>query len=180
MWSNGVYLFHTKFSHMIQKFFVRSSFALLFVLAFSGFAQAQFNETIRTGRPGQSINPFTVGRGMLQFQQGYTFDKSETETDANRLMFMNGVRENSTFENVIRYGIMERVEINAAIDYKWNYVRLDNGGTPTSGNQSYLSYEIKHRNILQKFGRYPHRNKMLGRISTAAEVEFLKRADSRF
>ena len=48
------------------------------------------------------------------------------------------------------------------------------------GNQSYLSYEIKHRNILQKFGRYPHRNKMLGRISTAAEVEFLKRADSRF
>ena len=48
------------------------------------------------------------------------------------------------------------------------------------GNQSYLSYEIKHRNILQKFGRYPHRNKMLGRISTAAEVEFLKRADFRF
>ncbi len=48
------------------------------------------------------------------------------------------------------------------------------------GNQNYLNYEIKHRDILQKFGRYPHRNKILGRESTTAEIEFLKRADSRF
>ena len=46
--------------------------------------------------------------------------------------------------------------------------------------QDLLNYEIKHRDILQKFGRYPHRNKVLGRVSTADEVEFLKRTDSRF
>lgn len=47
-------------------------------------------------------------------------------------------------------------------------------------NQNYLNYEIKHRDIVQKFGRYPHKNKMLGRVSTSDEVEFLKRTDSRF
>lgn len=49
-----------------------------------------------------------------------------------------------------------------------------------SGNQDHLNYEIKHRNIIQKFGRYPHRNKILGRVSTAEEIEFLKNPDSGF
>lgn len=122
---------------MIKKLLYRSTFILLFVFAFSGISQAQLNETIRTGRPGQSINPFTTGKGVLQFQQGYVYDKSETETDPNRLIFFDGRSESSTFENVIRYGITERIEINAAIDYKWNYTK------PTdliaAGNQSYLS-----------------------------------------
>ncbi len=49
-----------------------------------------------------------------------------------------------------------------------------------SGNQDHLNFEIKHRNIIQKFGRYPHRNKILGRMSTAEEIEFLKNPDSGF
>ena len=49
-----------------------------------------------------------------------------------------------------------------------------------SGNQDHLNYEIKHRNIIQEFGRYPHRNKILGRVSTAEEIKFLKNPDSGF
>ena len=41
-------------------------------------------------------------------------------------------------------------------------------------------YAIKHRDIIQKFGRFPHRNQILGRISTEEEIEFLKQPGSSF
>ena len=37
-----------------------------------------------------------------------------------------------------------------------------------------LDYEIKHKEIIDRFGRYPHRNKVLERESTPEELEFLK------
>ncbi|MBY0316911.1 MAG: DUF924 domain-containing protein [Bdellovibrionales bacterium] len=43
-----------------------------------------------------------------------------------------------------------------------------------------LDYELKHLAILKKFGRYPHRNSILGRTSTSEELEFLKSPDSSF
>ena len=38
----------------------------------------------------------------------------------------------------------------------------------------------KHRDIVKAFGRFPHRNAILGRESTPEELEFLKRPGSRF
>ena len=38
----------------------------------------------------------------------------------------------------------------------------------------------KHRDIIRRYGRFPHRNGILGRESTPAELEFLKRAGSSF
>ena len=49
-----------------------------------------------------------------------------------------------------------------------------------SGIQKLLEYEIMHKNIIERFGRYPHRNKVLGRASTVEEVEFLKTPGSSF
>jgi uncharacterized protein (DUF924 family) len=43
-----------------------------------------------------------------------------------------------------------------------------------NGNQAHLDFEIKHKEIIENFGRYPHRNKVLGRVSTDKETEFLK------
>lgn len=37
-----------------------------------------------------------------------------------------------------------------------------------------LDFAIKHRDIIRKFGRFPHRNANLGRESTPEELEFLK------
>jgi len=42
------------------------------------------------------------------------------------------------------------------------------------GNPNNLEYELKHKGIIDRFGRYPHRNKILGRESTPEEIEFLK------
>jgi uncharacterized protein (DUF924 family) len=39
---------------------------------------------------------------------------------------------------------------------------------------------LRHLEVLEQFGRYPHRNAVLGRISTDEEIEFLKTADDNW
>lgn len=41
-------------------------------------------------------------------------------------------------------------------------------------------YELRHKDIIDRFGRYPHRNAVLGRESTAEELEFLQQPGSSF
>lgn len=41
------------------------------------------------------------------------------------------------------------------------------------GLEQHLAYEEEHRRVIQRFGRYPHRNAMLERASTAAEDLYL-------
>jgi uncharacterized protein (DUF924 family) len=49
-----------------------------------------------------------------------------------------------------------------------------------NGIPSYFDFEKKHREIIKEFGRYPHRNRILGRASTKEEIEFLKQPGSGF
>lgn len=42
------------------------------------------------------------------------------------------------------------------------------------GNESNLRYEIEHKAIIDRFGRYPSGNEILGRESSSEELEFLK------
>ncbi|HET6721075.1 MAG TPA: DUF924 family protein [Rhodocyclaceae bacterium] len=48
------------------------------------------------------------------------------------------------------------------------------------GMEGNLAFELRHKEIIERFGRYPHRNAALGRISTPAEIEFLKTPGSSF
>jgi uncharacterized protein (DUF924 family) len=41
------------------------------------------------------------------------------------------------------------------------------------GDAAQSEYAIAHRDIVAKFGRFPHRNRLLGRATTLAEQEFL-------
>ena len=43
-----------------------------------------------------------------------------------------------------------------------------------------LDFEKKHKDIIDRFGRYPHRNAILGRTSTAEELAFLTQTNSQF
>ena len=47
-------------------------------------------------------------------------------------------------------------------------------------NHEWLVYAIKHRDIIARFGRFPHRNAVLGRDSTEEEREFLSQPGSSF
>lgn len=49
-----------------------------------------------------------------------------------------------------------------------------------SEQQSPLDYAHRHRAVIERFGRFPHRNAILGRQSTAEEIEFLKQLGSGF
>ncbi|MGB0135307.1 DUF924 family protein [Dokdonella sp.] len=51
-------------------------------------------------------------------------------------------------------------------------------GPHAPGNN--LEFELKHKAIVDRFGRYPHRNAILGRVSTDEEIEFLKGPGSSF
>jgi uncharacterized protein (DUF924 family) len=42
-----------------------------------------------------------------------------------------------------------------------------------AGLKENLRYAVHHRDIIRRFGRFPHRNKILGRPSTKAELEYL-------
>lgn len=48
------------------------------------------------------------------------------------------------------------------------------------GDPATLSYEIIHKQIIDQFGRYPHRNAVLQRLPTPEEIEFLKQPGSSF
>ena len=41
-------------------------------------------------------------------------------------------------------------------------------------------WAVKHADVIRRFGRYPHRNALLGRVSTAAELDFLAQPGSSF
>ncbi|CAN5400154.1 DUF924 family protein [soil metagenome] len=46
--------------------------------------------------------------------------------------------------------------------------------------RGFLMFALRHRRVIERFGRFPHRNQILGRISTPEEVEFLKEPGSSF
>lgn len=48
------------------------------------------------------------------------------------------------------------------------------------GMDSNLQFELRHKAIIDRFGHYPHRNAVLGRASSAEEIEFLKTPGSSF
>lgn len=44
----------------------------------------------------------------------------------------------------------------------------------------FVDFAIRHRDVIERFGRFPHRNRILGRESTAEETAFLKQPGSSF
>ncbi len=50
----------------------------------------------------------------------------------------------------------------------------------TNGIESNHDFELRHKAIIDRFGRYPHRNAILGRESTDEELAFLALPGSSF
>ncbi|MDQ7727561.1 DUF924 family protein [Halomonas sp. SpR8] len=48
------------------------------------------------------------------------------------------------------------------------------------GLENNLDFEVRHKAIIDRFGRYPHRNAVLGRASSDEELEFLNQPGSSF
>jgi uncharacterized protein (DUF924 family) len=63
-----------------------------------------------------------------------------------------------------------------------SHQRLLAGASPELASKlsGYLDYAIRHQQVIERFGRFPHRNKVLGRTSTAEEADYLKQPGSSF
>lgn len=48
------------------------------------------------------------------------------------------------------------------------------------GDAEYLDYALRHRDVIRQFGRFPHRNPILGRSSTPAEEDYLSKPGAGF
>jgi uncharacterized protein (DUF924 family) len=46
------------------------------------------------------------------------------------------------------------------------------------GLESNLRFARHHHAIVETYGRFPHRNAVLGRVSTAAEIEYLNSSEA--
>ena len=59
-------------------------------------------------------------------------------------------------------------------------VELFRGLAAEMGSEDLLDYAVRHLEIIERFGRFPHRNEILGRATTPEEAEFLRGPDSSF
>ena len=59
-------------------------------------------------------------------------------------------------------------------------ILFDKLAASSTGFDSMLDYAKRHHDVIRKFGRFPHRNEILGRQATPDEIEFLKQPGSRF
>ena len=92
-------------------------------------------------------------------------------------------RELSVVERAFFYLPMEHSEdIDVQKRSMSAYANLINDATPAQRKmcESYYDYAVRHHDIIARFGRFPHRNETLGRISLAEEIEFLKEPGSSF
>jgi uncharacterized protein (DUF924 family) len=92
-------------------------------------------------------------------------------------------RQLKPIERVFFYLPLEHAESMADQDRAVSlYTRLFQEA-PTAQVERYrnfLTYALRHCRVIERFGRFPHRNKILGRISTPEEISFLQEPGSSF
>jgi uncharacterized protein (DUF924 family) len=92
-------------------------------------------------------------------------------------------RQLAAIERVFLYLPLEHAESNAMQDLSVSLFEMlarDAAADERTMFDNFLDYARQHRDVVARFGRFPHRNEILGRPSTAAEIEFLKQPGSRF
>jgi uncharacterized protein (DUF924 family) len=86
-------------------------------------------------------------------------------------------RELSPYGRLFAYLPFEHSE---ELDDQRLSVELFRGLATEMGSEDLLGYAVRHLEIVERFGRFPHRNEILGRRTTPEEAEFLSGPDSSF
>jgi len=86
-------------------------------------------------------------------------------------------RELSPYGRLFMYLPFEHSE---ELDDQRLSVELFRGLSTEMGSEDLLGYAVRHLEIVERFGRFPHRNEILSRRTTPEEAEFLSGPDSSF
>lgn len=84
---------------------------LLCLVGMATSMQAQFNETIRTDRPGQAIGPFAVGKSVFQIQAGIDYHSNVERIFPQQKSWLAP-------NTVLRYGISRTIDVNMIWEYQ--------------------------------------------------------------
>lgn len=97
---------------------------------------------------------------------------------ARQLVATGADRELPTrFHRVFAYMPFEHSE---SIADQRESLRLFAELAPEPDCAEFHDYALRHAKVIERFGRYPHRNAVLGRVSTDAELAFLREPGSSF
>lgn len=86
-------------------------------------------------------------------------------------------------QRVFIYLVLEHAEDLALQDHAITHFTALLGSAEPSEQAlfaGYLDYAERHQRVIARFGRFPHRNAILGRASSAEELLFLREPGSRF
>ncbi len=82
--------------------------------------------------------------------------------------------------NVQRWFVYLPFEHSENIEHQRQSVKLFQKLSSDKDSASAIESAMRHRSVIERFGRFPHRNIILGRPSTPEEKEFLKQSGARF
>jgi uncharacterized protein (DUF924 family) len=162
--------------------------------AFDADVSARFAGTLREARLGALDAWAATPRGALalsivldQFPRNLLRDSPEAYASdskardvASRAIARGFDRRLTPVERVFLYLPFEHSEEARDQD---EAVRLFETLADTPGMvgpESVIDYAHRHREVIRRFGRFPHRNAMLGRVSTEAERAYLAQAGADF
>ncbi|XOV77624.1 MAG: DUF924 family protein [Aestuariibacter sp.] len=115
----------------------------------------QFSRNIYRDKPASfACDPLALALAQTAIAKGFDLELSEAERSFLYLPFMHSESK------VIHQEAVKLYETFAVKDS--------------------LEFELRHKAIIDRFGRYPHRNAILGRPSTSDEIAFLKQPGSSF
>ena len=115
----------------------------------------QFSRNIHRGKPESfSSDSLALILAQTAVEQGADLG---LEPDPRAFLYMPYMHSESTLIH------MEAVRLFAA-----------------PGLERNLDFELRHKAVIDRFGRFPHRNAILGRVSTEQELEFLQTPGSSF
>jgi uncharacterized protein (DUF924 family) len=136
--------------------------------------------------PFEALSP-AAGIGYVLFldqfprnlfrEDGRAFAYDARARAAARRLIEGGVERFTPLERVFLYLPFEHSEEIADQDYSVELFEALLAAVPEAEKATYtsfLDYAEKHRDVIRRFGRFPHRNADLGRASTPEELEFLK------
>jgi len=107
----------------------------------------QYNETIRSERPGQAVDTYSTGQYIFQLQTGLTyggFDDLQSNQAGNF----------TEYGASLRYGILEDFEIRSAIRWRSDQTNLPNGTETKINGISFWNVGVKY-NIISGSGYKP-------------------------
>lgn len=155
--------------------------------AFDRMIQERFQQTLETAKRGELFEWRSTAKGRLaevmvldQFSRNiYRDTPAAFAADSLALILAQeavalGVDKSlSTIEAAFLY--MPYMHSESLIIHEQALTLFSRKGLEDQYN-----FELKHKVIIERFGRYPHRNQILGRLSTPDEIEFLTQPGSSF